>query len=368
MTRRRLVRALAVLMAALLASGCGVGLGDLPLPRRDSGTGDTYTITAEFVNALNLPQQAKVRLSGADIGEVDSMRVRDYTALVSLRIRDDVILPVGTRAELRSATPLGDVFVGLEPPEPGGEAPGGTLIDGDTIPLSDTAAAATVEEVLATSAVLVNGGVLRDLTTIVNGLGRTVGDNGDELAALIARSTRLISSLSRRSGELRSALRQTDRLVTTMSTRKPVLDDALAAAGPALDVIAAHTDEILGLVDQIGSISTTLSRFPSVKTGETQHLTANLNRISAELNRAATAPGIEVEAMNELLAPVIKITSSTAAHVDADLQDLAIGALADPNHHADPGSRLPDLSDADNFAGTLAYTLQRLRQKLVPPR
>ncbi|MFW0796719.1 MlaD family protein [Gordonia sp. CPCC 205515] len=367
MIRRTPVRLVGVALAGLLATGCGVGLGDLPLPQRDSGTGESYSITAEFVNALNLPEQAKVKLNGADVGEVDSMRVEDYTAFVVLRVRQDVPLPVGTRAELRSATPLGDVFVALTPPKDNNVATA-TLHDGDTIPESQTTAAATIEEVLATSALLVNGGVLRDLTTIINGLGRTVGDRGDELADLIARSTRLISTLSRRSGEIRSALAQTDRLVTTMSNRKAVLNDAIAAAGPALDVVAAHTDEILGLVNQIGHISTTLERFPSIKTGETQHLAANLNRISFELNRAATAPGVEVEAMNDLLAPVIKITNSTAAHVDADLQDLAIGALVDPRHHADPGSRIPDLSDADNFAGTLAYTLQRLRMKLTPPR
>lgn len=367
MTRRTLIRLIGVALGGLLASGCGVGLGDLPLPQRDSGTGDSYRVTAEFVNALNLPEQAKVKLNGADVGEVESMRVHDYTAFVSLRIRRGVPLSVGTRAELRSATPLGDVFVALTPPHLGTGSTA-TLSDGDTIPESHTAAAATIEEVLATSALLVNGGVLRDLTTIINGLGRTVGDRGDELAALIARSTRLISTLSSRSGEIRSALAQTDRLVTTMSDRRAVLNDAIAAAGPALDVVAAHTDEILGLVNQIGHISSTLERFPSIKTGATQHLTANLNRISAELNRAATAPGVEVEAMNALLAPVIKITSSTAAHVDADLQDLALGALVDPRHHADPGSRVPDISDVDNFAGTLAYTLQRLRMKLVPPR
>ncbi|MFW0785563.1 MCE family protein [Gordonia sp. CPCC 206044] len=367
MTRWFLLRMVGLVMVGFLVAGCGVGLGDLPLPKRDSGTGDSYTVTATFENALNLPNQAKVRLNGADVGEVDSMRVRDYTALVDLRIRDDVQLPVGTHAELRSATPLGDVFVALTPPKTDAQG-AGFLDDGGTIPVSDTGAASTVEEVLATSALLVNGGVLRDLTNIINGLGRTVGDRGDDMATLIAQSTRLVSSLSRRSGEIRAALNQTDRLVSTMSRRKSALNDAVAAAGPALDVISAHTDEILGLVNQIGHISTTLSRFPSVKTGETQHLAANLNRISQQLNRAATTPGVEVEAMNELLAPVIKITNSTAAHVDADLQDLAIGALVDPRHKADPGSRIPDISDVNNFAGTLAYTLERLRKKMVPPR
>ncbi len=364
---RQLARLLAAVVIITLATGCGVGLGDLPLPDRGSGTGDSYTVTAEFANALNLPLEAKVKLDGADIGSVTSMSVRDYTARVELKIRRDVALPIGTRAELRSATPLGDVFVAMHPPELDGPTTP-TMRDGATIPATDTSAASTVEEVLAASALLVNGGVLRDLTTIVNGLGHAVGDRGDELANLIAQSTRLISKLSARSGEIRTALDQTNRLVATMTARQATITDALAASGPALDVISANTDEILDLVTQIGQISSTLQRFPSIATGRTQQLAANLNRISYELNAAATAPGVEIENMNRLLPPVLKITNSTAAHVDADLQDLALGALRDPRHPPDPGSRLPAIIDANNFAGTLEYTLERLRKRLDGPR
>lgn len=360
-------RLLPAALVVSVASGCGVGLGDLPLPHRGNSDGDSYTVTAEFANALNLPAQAKVKLNGADVGAVESMRVRDYIAIVTMRIDDDVVLPEGTGAELRSATPLGDVFVAMKAPDDAApNAP--RLQDGATIEMSATSAASTVEEVLATSALLVNGGALRDLTTIVNGLGTTVGDRGDELAGLIRQTTRLISSLSERSGEIRAAVDQTNRLVQTMSQRRSTITDALAAAGPALDVISANTDEILDLVATVGSISATLSRFPSIATGQSQNLTANLNRISQQLNRAATLPGASVEAMNDLLAPVIKITNSTAAHVDADLEDLAVGAIPDINHRADPGSRLPDISDAGNLVGTLAYALNRLRERLEPPR
>ncbi|AZG45830.1 MCE family protein [Gordonia insulae] len=360
-------RLVAIVAVALLLAGCGVGLSDLPLPKKGSESGNTYTLRAEFANALNLPQEAKVKLNGADVGSVQSMSVRDYVAVVSMHVQDDVRLPVGTRAELRSATPLGDVFVALQPPrEP--DAATGDLADGDTIALKDTGAATTVEEILSTSALLVNGGVLRDLTTIINGLGRTVGDRGDELSELIARSTRLISSLSARSGDIRNALRQTDALVSTVSAQEKSVSESLAAAGPALDVIASNSDQIITLVNQVGQISTQLSRYPSIATGKTQHLVANLNTLSKGLNDAATAPGADLTKMNALLAPVIKITNSTAAHVDADLEDLSIGALPDPRHRADPGARLPDLTDVGNVVGTITYTLERLRKKLEPPR
>ena len=77
-----------------------------------------YRLTAVFSNALNLPANAKVKLAGADVGELESMVAKNYTAVTTLRIMDGVRLPRGTTAELRSATPLGDVFVSVRPPSP----------------------------------------------------------------------------------------------------------------------------------------------------------------------------------------------------------------------------------------------------------
>ena len=106
------------LSICLTAAGCGTeGLASLPLPAPGVGSGG-YTLTAVFSNALNLPSNAKVKLAGADVGELESMVARNYTAVTTLRIMDGVQLPRGSTAELRSATPLGDVFVALKPPSP----------------------------------------------------------------------------------------------------------------------------------------------------------------------------------------------------------------------------------------------------------
>ncbi|MGV0660903.1 MlaD family protein, partial [Mycolicibacterium pulveris] len=79
---RRRRRPIALVMAACLAlSGCATeGLASLPLPAPGVGSGG-YQLTAVFSNALNLPANAKVKLAGADVGQMESIEARNYTAV-----------------------------------------------------------------------------------------------------------------------------------------------------------------------------------------------------------------------------------------------------------------------------------------------
>ncbi|ORB19884.1 mammalian cell entry protein [Mycolicibacterium moriokaense] len=359
---RRLLAALC-LTAAL--GGCSMGLDRIPLPAPSVGE-DTYEISATFANALNLPAKAKVRLSGADVGEVESMTARNYTAVVSMRIASDVQIPSGTKAELRSATPLGDIFVALTPP-PGASAATPALAPGAVLPLDSTASAASVEDVLSTAAVLVNGGAIRNLTRVINGMGHAVGGKGEDLNKFVDESTRLIQSLSARSDSIKRALTQTGDLAETMAARQQSIDAAVEAAGPALGAVAENTNRIIDLIVQVNRITLQLAKFPSVRGEESRSMMADLNRLSEGLNDASTAPGASLANFNRLFGPVLKTTNSTAANVEIDLADLAVGAFADPHHPADPGSRGPGREDFRNLVGSISYELLMVRNKFWGP-
>ena len=60
-------------------------------------SGPTYELTAEFRNALNLPQGAPVKLHGNRVGTVQEINAHDYVARVTLRLRKDTPIPHGTR-------------------------------------------------------------------------------------------------------------------------------------------------------------------------------------------------------------------------------------------------------------------------------
>ncbi|MDA4108142.1 MCE family protein [Mycolicibacterium holsaticum] len=362
---RRPLRALAALTTAVALvgglAGCSMGLDRIPLPAPSVGA-DTYEISATFANALNLPAKAKVRLSGADVGEVESMTARDYTAVVTMRIASNVAIPAGTTAELRSATPLGDIFVALTPPADA-SATTTPLAPGAVLPLASTASAASVEDVLSTAALLVNGGAIRNLTRLINGMGRAVGGKGEDLNKFVDESTRLIQSLSARSDSIKRALNQTGDLSATMAARQKSIDAAIEAAGPALGAVAENTDRIVDLIAQLNRITLQLAKFPSVRGEESRSMMADLNRLSAGLNDASTAPGASLANFNLMFGPILKTTNSTASNVEIDLADLAVGAFADPHHPADPGSRGPGREDFRNLVGSISYELLMVRNK-----
>ncbi|WP_327099476.1 MlaD family protein [Nocardia vinacea] len=368
-SRQRLLRMTAVVAvsaAACSATACSVTLDKLPLPAPGIG-GDSYSLTATFANALNLPAKAKVRLNGADIGEVQSMQAANYTAVVVMRIKSDVRLPAGTTAELRSATPMGDVFVALTPPaEPDPAAP--DLGDGARIPLKSTSAAATIEEVLTRAALFVNGGAIENFTSLANSLGAAVGGRGDRLAEMIEQTRELVKNLSARSDRIREILAATGDLSATIATQRADVSDVLAAAGPALQVIGDNTRGIIDLVGQVNRITQQIARYPSVNGTNDRSLLESVNLLADGMNTAANNPDANLDALIGLIPLIMKVTSASSAHVNVDVARLAIGALPDPNTPADSGARMPDASDWVNFIGSLEYTLNRLREKVEPGR
>ncbi len=353
-----------VLGSVLLMTGCAAGLDSVPLPSPGS-SGPTYSLNAVFTDALNLPSKAKVRLYGADIGEVTSIEAQDFTAKVGMRIRKDVPLPVGSTAELRAATPLGDVFLQIRPPS--GTDSGALLRSGDTIPLADTASAPTVEELLNSLAMLVNGGAIRALTTDVNGAGRVVGGRGEKLAGLISETNQFLSKMSARSAQLDSTLRSTSNIAAELANHQQTIDTALSAGGPALAVISDNTTRIMDVVDNFARIARQLAKFPSMQGTDTRSFIADINKLSQVSNDIALDPNITLTALNRLAGILIKLTNSAALHGVASIEKVAIGALPDKNYAGDPGIHGPDGTDWHLMIGSLRYEWNMLLGRVNGP-
>ena len=363
--RRKYVLPLAM-SVCLTAAGCATeGLASLPLPAPGVGSGG-YTLTAVFSNALNLPANAKVKLAGADVGELESMVARNYTAVTTLRIMDGVRLPQGSTAELRSATPLGDVFVAIKPPNPPDpDAP--LLTTGDTIELESTTAAATVESVLGSAAILVNGGAVRNLTNIVNGLGKATGDQGQAFGDLIRKTNRTLGRLNARSDQISTALTETSALVNRIESKNDMLGELMSEAGPATETLAAHTSQISDLIVQIGDTTAQLRKFPSIAGTDTsgRSVVADANRVAGAWNDVALTPDATLFALNRLMPPLVKSTAGAAISTRVSIDRLILGSIPDIGFTGDPGLHGPKRYNWQQMIGSIKYTLFRLQERIV---
>lgn len=355
---------LTAVAAAMVTAGCATnGLASLPLPAPGLGSGG-YSLNAVFSNALNLPMNAKVKLAGADVGQLESMVARNYTAVTRLRIRDGVQLPRGSTAELRTATPLGDVFVALKPP---GDADGPLLRDGDTIGLDSTAAAATVESVLSSAAILVNGGAVRNFTNIINGFGKATGDQGQAFGDMIRKSNELLATLDGRSDQISHALTQLSRLADQLDAKNQTISDLMSAARPATSALADNTSQLSNLAVQVGDTSRLLARFPSIGGTDTsgRSMIRDLNTIAGAANDVAVSPDTSWLSINRLIPALVKSTAGNSISVNVGVDKIMLGSLPDVGFPGDIGLHGPHHYNVNLLVGTLKYTLWRLQERVV---
>jgi virulence factor Mce-like protein len=351
---------------AVLVAGCATGLESLPLPAPGGAGGDRISLTAVFSNALNLPAKAKVKLNGADIGDVESIRAQDFAAYVTMRINPGVPLRAGVTAELRSATPLGDVFVAIKP-DPHAVADAPLLHDGDRIAMNSTSAASTVEDVLSSATLLINGGAIRRLVTIVNGAGSAVGGRGEKVAALLQHSNTLISRMNARSAQIDGALRSTSDLAAALTERQDTLNEAIGAAGPGISAIHDNTGQLADLVDAVARVTSQLNRFPSMQGTDTRSLVADLNRLSATFNDISLDPALQLNRFNWLNELWISAAKGPNLAAIADIAQLALGSLPDMNWPGDPAFHGPDGTDWHAMVGSLRYEWNLLLGKIYGP-
>lgn len=361
---RRAVSVSAV-VSTLSLTGCGITLGSLPLPAPGQ-SGDGITVIATFANAMNLPVRAKVKLNGADIGQVESIRARDFSADVTMRISADAPLYIDSTAELRSATPLGDNFIALRQ-APGHSPDTRRLHEGDRIGLSATTSAASVEDVLGSAALLINGGAVRRLVTVVNGAGSAVGGRGDKIAALLEQSNDLVSRLNARSADIDTAMRNTSALAATLTARQQTLDSALSAAAPATWVVRDNTAALADLTDGVARITNQINRFPSMQGTDGRSTIADLNHLSAALNDVAADPNLNVNTWTRVMPILTKMTSGPDVHAVADIAQLAFGALPDMNYPGDPMFHGADGTDWHSMIGSLRYQWNLLLSRTYGP-
>jgi phospholipid/cholesterol/gamma-HCH transport system substrate-binding protein len=288
------VRGIAALAAVgLLSAGCGLSLQSMP--KIGGLGGPTYQLHATFSNVLNLPANAPVREGSALVGQVGSITTHDFKAFLVLNIRKDVRLPVGTTAQTRFDSPLGDDYVVLQVPA---QSNGPWLADGAVLGEDQTSTAPSVEDTLAALSAVLNGGGINQLGVVISELNKTFRGNEPQIRGFLEQITTAVSSLSAHSQDIDIALTAIANLNAEFNAGRGTITTGIDAIAPAVTVLANENNDLARL-------NTNVSQ-----------LTAVANSIFSQSSQSV------VNDVNQLL-PVLNQLSSVAQQLGPALADIA---------------------------------------------
>jgi phospholipid/cholesterol/gamma-HCH transport system substrate-binding protein len=268
--------------------------------RSDDG-GDDIELTAVFADASPLYEGNSVKASGVTVGEIESIKLVDGAARVTMKIKRAVLpLHRDAKAVITEQDILGERYVSLDRGSP--DAP---LLpeENAVIPVSQTSRTVDLQSILDR--------VDNPTGTALAALVTTLGEGSDGRGKDIADALAALAPAMRQSGDLARVLKDQNALLAHLvDTVSPVLASVATNNGTKLDKLVDSTDRALAQVaSDRAAVQQALTRLPSTLASARQALanvaniadnatptlaamrpvTADLSDISAELDTFASA-------------------------------------------------------------------------------
>ncbi len=283
--RSRAARALAgivgLLTAALVLSGCSIY--DVPLPGGAKVGSNPMTIKIMFRDVLDLVPQSSVRVNDVAVGKVTAVDLKGYVAQVTVEVPAKTDLPSNATAQIRQTSLLGEKFVSLEKPSDPSSV---KLRNGSTIGLNRTGRNPEVEEVLGALSLLLNGGGVGQLKTIVSELNNAFDGNESEARSLIVQLSSFLGQLDQNKQSIVLALDNTNRLAANLrkqdGTIKRTLDDVPAA----LASVNRQRGDLVKLLKSLTRLSNVGVRVIKASKQSTINTLRDLDPVLASFSRA----------------------------------------------------------------------------------
>ena len=237
-----------------------------------------YEIKVPFNEATQLAEQSDVRISGVNVGKVQSIALapNGKQALATVDIDDKYApLPESTRAILRTKTLLGETYIELTP----GNRDGPKLADGGTVPEANIAESVQLDEIFRTfdpetraafqswmqeAAVAIQGqgqslsyalGELEPTFTDLDELFRVLDSQRQAVALLFRNGAATFRALRGREGELASLIKSSNAVFQTTARRDrdiealfrafPTFQDESRLTLNRLKAFAINTDPLM---------------------------------------------------------------------------------------------------------------------------
>lgn len=214
--------------------------------------GETNILRAEFTNVSGLRSGDNVRISGVQVGRVNSIEVKDdRTALVTFSVQADQQITTTTHVEMRYQNLLGQKYLALTP----GRKAGKLLTDGDLIDLEHTSPGF-------------------DLTALLNGFEPLFNVlSPDDLNKLAGN---IVSVLQGESGSVESLMSRTAELTGYLADQDQVFGEVVDNLTPVVQNLASNSGQFDTALVELRKLVTELNKGRSEFFGNLGNISRNL--------------------------------------------------------------------------------------------
>ena len=249
MRRPTVIRLAALVAVALLAGSCS-------LPGNVTGSRE---ISAVFDDVGDLVVGHSVQVADVRIGSVVDIELTDgYQAEVTMSIKDDIFIPVESRALLRTTSLLGEKFIELRPLDEDDPMAGTDIVDGDVI--EDAAAAPELEFVTEQAVEILGAVVSSDVATLVETGAVGFGGRAEELTSIVEDLSTVSGTLADQTDELVRIIDALDAATATLSASAGDLDELLVNLADTATVLADNRDQTVSAVRELTRLATVQNR------------------------------------------------------------------------------------------------------------
>jgi phospholipid/cholesterol/gamma-HCH transport system substrate-binding protein len=287
MIRHRAWQGMALLVAALMLSSCGWrGISNVAIPGGAGSGAGSYTVYVQMRDTLAINGNSKVMVADIFVGSIRAIQLKNWVATLTLGLDKSVKLPKNATAKIGQTSLLGSQHIELAaPPNPSPEL----LKDGDTIALKNTDSFPSVEQTLASLALILRGGGIPNLETLQNEIYNIFNGRGDQIRAFLGKLDTFTNQVNQQRDDITHAIDSTNRLLVYVGGRADVLDRALTDFPPLIKYFADkdYQQHLISAVDAVGRLSQYANQYLSEARGplhtDLQHLQCPLK----ELGRAS---------------------------------------------------------------------------------
>jgi phospholipid/cholesterol/gamma-HCH transport system substrate-binding protein len=161
------------------------------------------------------------------------------------------------------------------------------LKNGDTIPLKNSSAFPSTEQVLASIATILRGGGISNLETIQTEIFNVLNGRGDQIREFLNRLDTFTDQLNQQRDDITHAIDSTNKLLSIVAQRNDTLDRVLTEFPPLIKHFADTRDLFADAVTALGRISVAADNALAPSSANLHTNLQNLQRPLKQLGRAS---------------------------------------------------------------------------------